>query len=653
MSKIDEKYIKALDNFTDALGEIVKILKEQQKSNKADTVNEFLNAPMDNLIEVVKDLKKVTQRGFNDVKSDNQKILKKIESIKQQKESGMFDKIEDPRNKNKIVDGIKVVILIAAGVLALGMAFKLVGKVDFISVMAISAASLIISSTFSRISEFKNMKFSQIVKISAILPIMAASLALSAFFLQNLPTISFAQGLSLLFISGALGISAVLLLKSLEKIGLKSLLLVPLLPWILPFIAKGIVESSIILKDVERLSLGQVFSIALVGLAIGIAMYAVTIPLKHMKNITWKEMLMLPLMITITAWSIVKASHILSNVEEIKNPLKLVIDSLAIGLSILAFVPAVYILGKMKFKDLVSGILAIVPMTMVMKKSSIEFADFVPLKHPFGLIFSSLAIGLSILAFVPAVYVLGKMSLKDVATGVLAIPFIVAAIVTSAYILKGLPDDMKYPPFMWSLGVGLSILVFLPVAYVASLIDKKSLLQSALAIPILALTIVGVAYIFKLLPKEMIYPSIEWSLGVGLSILFFGVLSIGVGLLFTATAGVAAVGMALGLVAILAVALTIVETSKILNKGDYSKYPSFEWSKSVGLSLIAFSVASVVALGAGIARFLSGKDPLLPIAQSMVNVGNKLNEFDWTSAKYPSKEYTEGVGGLLIAFANG
>ena len=81
MSKIDEKYIEALSTFTFSLEQIVETLKEQQKANNADTVNDFLKAPMDNLVEVVKDLKKVTIKGFAKVNTDNKEILKKIESI--------------------------------------------------------------------------------------------------------------------------------------------------------------------------------------------------------------------------------------------------------------------------------------------------------------------------------------------------------------------------------------------------------------------------------------------------------------------------------------------------------------------------------------------------------------------------------------------
>ena len=47
MSKIDDKYIDALNIFTVGLEEIVKTLKEQQKANKSDVVNDFLKIPMD------------------------------------------------------------------------------------------------------------------------------------------------------------------------------------------------------------------------------------------------------------------------------------------------------------------------------------------------------------------------------------------------------------------------------------------------------------------------------------------------------------------------------------------------------------------------------------------------------------------------------
>ena len=118
MSKIDDRYITALESFTGALDEIVRTLKEQQDTGKADVVNEMLTNINGGLQQVVADLKKVND-GIIDLKKDNQEILAKLETIKQQKQpTGPIEQIEDPKNKNKIVDGIKMVMLIAGGVLA-------------------------------------------------------------------------------------------------------------------------------------------------------------------------------------------------------------------------------------------------------------------------------------------------------------------------------------------------------------------------------------------------------------------------------------------------------------------------------------------------------------------------------------------------------
>ena len=244
MSKPDEKYIIALENFTNALGEVVKTLKEQQKTNKSDSINEFLKAPMNELVNVVKDLKKVTQKGFKDVKTDNQKILKKIDGIKQQKESGMFGQISD-KNKDKIVDGIKVVVLIAAGVLALGLAFKIIGKVDFLSVIALSAGMLLMAVTFVKISELKGLKIGEMFNISAILPIMALGLLASGIILSLFPAIGFAQGMSMILVGATMGVAALLLLSSLDKI--KNIsdnwTTIAALPIMLPLIALGLFAS--------------------------------------------------------------------------------------------------------------------------------------------------------------------------------------------------------------------------------------------------------------------------------------------------------------------------------------------------------------------------------------------------------------------------
>jgi hypothetical protein len=289
MSRIDNKYIEALGNFTDALGEIVELLKEQQKKGTEDVVNNFAQTPMGDLSKVVDELKTIkltTTKGFKDIKDQNNTILKKIESIKQQKESGMLDRIEDPKNKNKIVDGIKVVVLIAAGVLAMGMAFKLIGKVDFLSVIALSGSIFIMSKTFSQLMEFKNLKYIDVLKIASILPIMSFAILASAFLISKVPKISFSQGLSMIFVGGSLGVATWLLLKAIKDVEMKDFGKVFLLPFILPTISLALFLSSFFISKMPTIGFRQGLSLLFVGATLGIS---ASMLLKSIKDIDLKK----------------------------------------------------------------------------------------------------------------------------------------------------------------------------------------------------------------------------------------------------------------------------------------------------------------------------------------------------------------------------
>jgi hypothetical protein len=596
MSKLDEKYIDALKSFTDALEQIVETLKSQQKSGKSDTVNDMLkNMPTGNINKVIKDLKKTTEKGFKDVKDDNQKILKKIEGIRQQKESGSFEKIEDPKNKKKIVDGIKVVILIAAGVLALGMAFKIIGKVDFLSVVALSTAMLAMSIAFSKVADIKNLTYSKIFKIALILPIMAAGLALSAWFLRGAPSFSLMQGLSIAIVAGALGIATFLISKALSNINSKSLIMIPLIPILLPLIALGIVKSSIILKDIQQLTLMQVLSVALVGLAIGVATIGIAIALRFMKKISWKEMLALPIMIPLIAMSIVMASSILKDFEPIRNPLQLLLGSFVIGLSLLAFAPTIWILGKMGISQLIKG-----------------------------------AIGVLLVA---------------------------GSILGVAWIFSFLPDNMKYPGFMWTLGTGLSLLLFgvaaVAVGLLASLVTPLVFGIGLLSLLAVAGSMVGVSLILNEGVYDK-YPPLAWALGVGGSLILFSIAAIA-----ASVAGLAsAIGSLFtgGEDPLARMARSMTEVSFALQGGKWDgNYPKYEWALGVGTALTLFAGATVIAAGSDLATAITGfftgnKDPLKTLAQSMVNVSKIVQGGKW-SGNYPKYEWSIGVGTAMVLFA--
>jgi hypothetical protein len=660
MSRIDDKYIKALGTFTEALEEIVETLKDQQKKGTEDVVNGFVGTPMGDLTKVVDELKiirQTTTKGFKDIKDQNNTILKKIESIKQQKESGMFDRIEDPKNKNKIVDGIKVVILIASGVLALGMAFKIIGKVDFLSVIALSGSIFIMAKTFSQLTELKNMKYVDIFKVASILPIMSLAILISAFLISKIPHISFTQGLSMIFVGGALGVATWLLLKSIKDVEIKDFGKVFLLPFVLPTISIALFLSALIIQNFPIIGFRQGLSLLFVGASLGIATWVL---LKAIKDIDLKKdfgkVFLLPFILPTISIALFLSALIIQNfpIVGFRQGLSLLFVGASLGIATWILLKAIKNVDIIKNGPTIFALPWVLPViALALTLSSHILQDFEPLRNPLEFIISTALIGISVLIFSPIIKTIGKMKFEDILKGTVSIPLVALAIVGAAYVFRELPNDMRYPDFMWSLGVGLSILVFAPILWVVGKFGLDKIIDGMIAIPLIALSIVLTAVILKLLPNEMKYPEIKWTLGTGLSLLSFGALAIGVGMLL---AGPQALAFALGLPALLFISGTIVAVSYILGAGKYTNYPSLKWSTSVGLSLLAFSVASVAALAAGASNligklFTGGTDPLVALAQRMVNVANKLNEVDWTSAKHPTKDYAEGVGGLLLAFA--
>jgi len=662
MSKIDEKYIESLGTFTHALEEIVELLKEQQKTGKSDVVNDFLKTPMDNLSHVVKDLQKITEQGFKNVRDDNQKILQKIDGIKKQKESGMFEHIEDPKNKNKIVDGIKVVVLIAAGVLALGLAFKIIGKVDFLSVIALSAAMVGMSIAYNKIADIKNLKYTNVLLISAIMPLMAIGLALSGYILKSMPEFSIMQSISIMLISTAMGLATYFIMKSISKISISSIKMIPLLPLILPMIAWGIVKSSQILKNVEKMSFAQVLSVGMIGLALGVATFGISIALKGLKNVTYKEMLALPFMIPLIAGGIVLASEIFKGFIPISNPLDLLIGSAVIGLSLLFFTPAIYFLGKMKFADVLTGVLMILPMAFAITQSSIIFSKFIPLKDPLNIVLSTLAMGLSILIFTPAIYVLGKMSIEDLLIGIGGSILTSIAIVVIANIFSSLPTKMITPDFMWTLSAGLAVGGFALIATVVGLFagtDPFFWIGLA-AILAVAGTIVIVSYMLQA-GNYTKYPPLDWALGVGGSLIAFSSAMV--------IASVGGIASAISKVftgdedPLIKIANTMVAVSWLLQNGKWeSGYPKLEWALGVGTAFTMFAAAYVAITGLqGINRVFSFltlhksqsfNDFVISAANAMKTANAELSGVNWGAAgSYPSKDYADGVGGLLKSFA--
>jgi hypothetical protein len=584
-SNVDKAFIENLQNFTDSLESIVELLKEQ--AEKGDSVNKMLST-MDGpkLSEISKDIKAILETSKH-VDDRTKQILEEIKASRKQKEGGMFDKIEGKDNKKKIVDGIQTVILIAGGVLAIGLAFKIIGKVDFLSVISLGIGIMAVSYAFAEVAKIKDLTLAKTAMVGLTFVAMAAALTMSSYILKSFQPLTKPQMFSFVLMSTALGASAFFIFKAMDnlKIKVKDVWKYLLLPIILPAIALGLTMSSIALKNMQPISFMQGISAIFTGLAlaagaIGVAMVLKALDKNGKMNLgkIGMALLLLPgiaLGLTLSSFALKGMQNIsfMQGVSAIFIGLALAAGAIAVSMVVKALDKE----GKMDIKKIGLALLLMPGIAAGLVISSIIFQAFLPLKNPLAVAFSSIVIAISVLAFVPTVMILGKMSLKNVAIGTLGAVMISAAIMISSWIISAGNYDNNYPSVKWAAGVGLSLLLFTPAVIVLGLLASTGVGALAIALGaamtlVVAAAIVGTSYILGL-GNYGTYPSLEWAAGVGLSLLIFTPTLVALSIL-----GPLAL---LGSIFVKKIANTIVDVSNILAKGNFSSGPTNEWMTQV------------------------------------------------------------------------
>lgn len=607
MARQDD-FIGKLDDFTSALEDLVDTLKDQQKKGPTEVVNSLLeNLDAEKISMIAENVEEI-KNNTKTIVTNQDKILAEVKAIKQQKETGMMGEIEKKESKNTILEGVKTIMLIAGGVLAIGLAFKIVGRVDFFSVVSLGLSIYLMAETFSKIADMKELTMKKVLMIGLTLPLMATSLLVSGLILKQMPDMSIYQLLTIGAIGITIGISTYLLLKSIENLKPKSLKMIPMLPLIIPVVAASLVAAGAILNQMPIVGLMQVVSALAVSVALTPIMISFGFMAKSIKNVSIKELILMPLIIPGIAAALVASSYILKEVQPI-DFVKVAVAGAGVGLATLAMVPTIMLLKKAK------------------------------LLEPNSLISLGLA--------------------------VIALPLISLAIVGSSYILN-LGDYGKYPPLEWTLGVGLSLIAFsIPMVAIGLLamagVGLPALALGLIAIPIVVATIVAASLLLPFGTYEN-YPSLEWSAGVGLALLAFGLPIVTLGTFILASFGLGIAAIASGVAGVLLIASTIAQASHLLKEGDYtSSYPSVEWSKGVALSISAFSDAMWTISNIGGFLGFGGMDvngftgAMVIIVRGLIAAAEEFNKsgvsvFD--PSMVPSKAWAEGVALSVSAFSD-
>lgn len=297
---MDKKFSDALLNFAaslDLLVESIREMNETKKNEKKENKFSGLFSGGNSLNKKVEEINK----GIQDIKKDTNIIKRGQQTI-----IGMLNKMKSPKNnvtpaqqeqikqpstitaivkdkkkqakeaKNKFLemfkgdskgfkDAAKNVVIMAGAILAIGLALKVVGKVDFASVIALSIALPMMAIAFDKISQIKGLDMKTMLKTGMVLVVMSIALVASSFILSYIQPVGLAQlitafGITAAFVLMSYGIGS--LAKGVKNIDAKGLIMLPL---VLVTMSMAILAASYILAGVNPIAPGNLGNIILMA----------------------------------------------------------------------------------------------------------------------------------------------------------------------------------------------------------------------------------------------------------------------------------------------------------------------------------------------------------------------------------------------------
>jgi hypothetical protein len=626
---MDNKLLNALNNIGDALDALVEALNDKA-SAKSDAGTALQSGDFGKQLESI-------SKDIKSIKADTQEILKQQKTILSQAKSkeadsklGIMDSLggDDSMMKN-ITKGIGVIMLLAVAVLAIGMAFKLVGKVDILSVIGLALGITIISHAFAEIVKLK-IGWKEAAMTSLVMIIMSVGIAASSWILSTVTPLSIGQIITAVTISAMfyfiLPVAATMI-KSMEsedevefrgiKIKTKGLKFSTVLaaafalPLIMIGISVGITTSSWILSGIKEISIKQAltavvigFVFSLLGPVISSIITGITtdsdVSIPGLGGIKKKGLSIeaalvattaIPIIMMAMSLAILGSSYILSNVQPVGFMQLLTSIAIAGVFTVLAYglSKIVSALGKISPILAVATALIIpiifIALSYTMVRASENFAKITPIG--FSQFMTAIALGVVFAVLSISIWLISKAFSGLNAGDAILLAFIIPVLfIAMSYTIKWVSEILAgVVPLdnglLWNIvlisiavaamsivmGIGIKVLSML------GLTSMKGLLTVALggvAILLVASTIMLASHILAEGNYDT-FPSLDWAMGVSLSLGAFALGMTLLGALIFSTFGVGAGMLAAGSVAVLGVAATIVAASDILTNGYTDK----------------------------------------------------------------------------------
>lgn len=732
---MDQKLLNALSNLSEALEQISEALKEG-KGNKSATTEALQSG---NFISEIKQI----NVGIKQLQLDSKKILKNQETIIQLSKKASGDKKSDfetaggdKKQESNIKKGVGTILLIAVAVLAIGMAFKLVGGINFLSVIGLSIGILLVAKAFEKVAAlrmslkeaavvsaslilmafgitvsswimskitpvsitqsltailigvgfsamapainkiiraFGGMGWGGIIKAAVglvmVLPAIALGITLSSFILRKITPISFGQAITAILIAGMFTVLSVSIKRLLGAFGtgIGSLVkAVIFLPLILPAIALGIAKSSWELRKITPITFSQAVTAILIGAMFTVIAFGLNKLLGAFGGNSIIGMaaaiLFLPSVMEAVADGIVRASSYLKKTEKIGWDQALSAIMIAAIFTVIAF-GLKKMVNAMDAIDNPLGILLIpllLPAVAWAIQLSSKYLSKVTIvgKDQF---WTALGISGLFVVFAIALKIIGPSIDKIGVGSIIKIPLMFTALsgaiwLSSKILAKAtvMEDAFLKKLLKFSVVAAIAIGLFAGLTYLVNKIADKSggfmqLGKGLVAVGIIALAVMVSSKILALGNyKTGAYPSVLWSLGVGLSIAAF---ALGASVLGPMVFGPQALLFAAGLGAVLAVATTVVIASHILAKGNYKKGPGLLWAVTTTMIMGTFGKLTAILGIMPKSWVKDGTNAVKAVAQSIVDAAWIFNGAKAAFVGGPTKEWAEGVGIAIGAFA--
>lgn len=591
-----KQYIESLQSFSKSIEHLINSLEKNFK-DKTQSSEELISNSKEYYTVLLDNAKKLTiiEQEVKTNKEQTKSILDilKSRSRKDKKDKkGILEKLGAKDKSKGVIDGIKHMVTIAAGITAIGSAFKLVGEVDFKSVLALSTALPLVAYAYQKAGENGPKSVEDSILIGLGMVAMSGALLGSGYILSQMPNIGIMQLISSIGVAAAMGIVMYGMGKLVQE-GMtpKTILGIYSLIPILPLIAGSLYLSSEWISQVKGITLDQIINIASVGIGLGAAL------------------------IPLAAAGRVVGPHI-------KNLL------------------------------LISEILPIVSASLLLSSA---FLYYMPELNHENVIKNSAAIGLAMTPMIGAMWLMNKskLGIKEVALGTLSMTIMSAGLMVMSHILS-VGNYGNYPSVKWAEGVGLSMLGYLPAVLITGGVAATGIGAIVMGLGIASMLAIsgGLVGTSKILAKGTYKkgPTKEWAEGVSTALLGF------VTPLMMLQGGLASMifgpSMSEKIKMIETIGEGLKEVSFTIQGGSYSGGPSKEWAEGVGISLLSFA-STLEKLDGG--WFGPGIDEqiqnMIKVAGSLHKIGIAVGKDQSVYQGGPKEEWAKGVGGSVLAFA--